>query len=125
MRNLSKETPYISYIEGWKRRWAEEEKESCLRVNEAKKKAEAIALFLAQRYGVKKVILFGSMVKGRSRARSDIDLAVSGLRPKDYFRALVEIEDLAKQEVDLKPLEECQGLFKERIEEEGEVLYEE
>lgn len=125
MTNLSKETPYDSYIEAWKRRRVEEEKELRLKAEETRRRAKEIASFLAKKYRVKKVILFGSVVKGKSMIQSDIDLAVSGLMPEDYFKALVEIEDLAKQEVDLKPLEECQGLFKKRIEEEGEVLYEE
>ena len=40
------------------------------------RKEELIAL--AQRCGLKKVILFGSRARGDCRERSDIDLAVSG-----------------------------------------------
>lgn len=33
---------------------------------------------LAQKYGLKKVILFGSRARGDNKERSDVDLAVSG-----------------------------------------------
>lgn len=58
---------------------------------------------MAKKYRVKKDILFGSVVKGKRRMSSDIDLAVCGLMPHDYFKALME---------------GCRWLFKKRIEEE-------
>lgn len=33
---------------------------------------------LAEKYGIRKIILFGSRARGTNRERSDIDLAVSG-----------------------------------------------
>jgi predicted nucleotidyltransferase len=116
---------YLGYIEGWRKRREEEEKGLPLRIDKRKQKAVEIALFLAKKYKVKKVILFGSLVRGGGNIHSDIDICVRGLRPKEYFKALVEIGSMVEEEVDLKPLEGCQGLLRERIEKEGEVLYEE
>lgn len=41
-------------------------------------RVEREIIALAKKYGVKKVILFGSRARGDNRERSDIDLAVSG-----------------------------------------------
>lgn len=118
-------SPYALYIDAWKRRRHEEEKTFYLKQEERRRKAREGALFLAKRYMVKKVVLFGSSLKGRFSDQSDIDLAVSGLTPKDYFKAWVEVEELIGQDVDLKPLERCQRLLRNEIERWGEVLYEE
>lgn len=47
---------------------------------------------LCRQFQAKKVILYGSRVKGTARERSDIDIAVSGV---DNFELLVEkVEEL-------------------------------
>lgn len=42
------------------------------------KKIQSEIIALAQKYGVKKAVLFGSRAKGTNGERSDIDIAVSG-----------------------------------------------
>ena len=37
--------------------------------------------------GAEEVYLFGSVAEGRARPDSDVDLAVRGLPPRDFFRA--------------------------------------
>jgi predicted nucleotidyltransferase len=61
---------------------------------EALKKGEECARMLKERFGVKKVYLFGS-VTGSSpwHERSDLDIAVEGLAPEDYFRALSALDE--------------------------------
>ena len=44
----------------------------------------------AKRYGVRKVILFGSRARGDNRERSDIDLAVSGGDTGEFTEAVNE-----------------------------------
>lgn len=44
----------------------------------------------AEKYGIQKVILFGSRARGDNRERSDIDLAVSGGSVSEFA---LEIED--------------------------------
>lgn len=49
---------------------------------------------LARRFGLSKVILFGSRARCTNRERSDIDLAVSGGRVDDFTAAVEELETL-------------------------------
>lgn len=44
----------------------------------------------AERYGVEKVILFGSRARGDHRSNSDIDIAVSGGNYDDFYWSLNE-----------------------------------
>jgi predicted nucleotidyltransferase len=51
--------------------------------------AKKCANFLKQKYGVTKVVLFGSLLNHEQMTyHSDIDLAVWGLPEKDYFKAV-------------------------------------
>jgi predicted nucleotidyltransferase len=66
---------------------------------------------------VRHVYLTGSILRERNFYDfSDIDVAVEGLE-EDYFRTLVEIEDLLDRDVDLIELERCR--FKEFIKADG------
>lgn len=58
--------------------------------------------------------------------RSDIDLALEGLPPEKYMRALTEIWELLPPgfELDLVPLEDAFPEMIERVQSQGEVLYE-
>lgn len=76
---------------------------------EALKKGEECARMLKERFGVKKVYLFGSVIGASPwHERSDLDIAVEGLDPKDYFRALSALDELLlpSLEVDLFTLED-------------------
>jgi predicted nucleotidyltransferase len=59
--------------------------------------AKKCASFLKEKYGVTKVVLFGSLLNHEKMTpHSDIDLAVWDLPEKDYFKAvgfLLEITD--------------------------------
>ncbi len=78
---------------------------------------------LVREFGATRVVLFGSLAEGLARADSDIDLAVAGLAPADYFRALGRVETAAGRRVDLVPLEEASPELLRRIHETGEVLH--
>ena len=56
-----------------------------------------------KKYGVKKVGLFGSFVKGNPNKRSDIDLVVEFKKPSfDNYLGLIDyLEDLFKRKVDI------------------------
>lgn len=56
----------------------------------ATKLAEAIteAARILRAQGAREVYLFGSVAAGRARDGSDVDLAVAGLPPERFFRAL-------------------------------------
>jgi predicted nucleotidyltransferase len=54
--------------------------------------AQTAARLLKERYGVSRVRVFGSLVHARwFHEGSDIDLAVEGLKPDDYWEAVTSI----------------------------------
>lgn len=79
---------------------------------------------IAEKYEVKKVILFGSRARGDYHRASDIDLAVEGGRITDFILDVKETTStlLNFDIVDLKKT--VPGEFLEAIEKEGVILYE-
>lgn len=56
--------------------------------SDAMDKARNVATLLKEKYGAKRVILFGSIVKSDYlHERSDIDLLVEGIKSEDFLRA--------------------------------------
>jgi predicted nucleotidyltransferase len=51
--------------------------------------------------GAREVYVFGSAAKGALRENSDVDLAVSGLPPEVFFRAMGAAHDALKRPLDL------------------------
>ena len=80
---------------------------------------------LAEKYGVDRVILFGSRARGDYKRASDIDLAVSG---GDILRFALDVEEetLTPLKYDVINLDgKIQEELRRVIQEEGRVLYEE
>ena len=80
--------------------------------------AEACTKLLKERFGVRRIIPFGSLIgQGPWHARSDADLAVEGLQPEDYIPALTACWELFPPDVelDLVPLEQAAPELKARI----------
>lgn len=117
-------TKYLPYIRAWRRRIRIEEREREAVRKKSLQAAREMAKLLASQYGVERVALFGSIPRGESHERSDIDLVVWGLPSHLYFRALAEVSDQTDRPVDLMRFEECRGLIRERIKKEGLFLYE-
>ena len=79
---------------------------------------------LAEKYGMIKVILFGSRARGDFRRPSDIDLAVTG-GDFDRFALDVEEETTTLLEYDIVNLDaDMQDELRAAIQREGQVLYE-
>lgn len=76
-----------------------------------------------KQYGVRRVILFGSLARDRFAEESDIDLAVEGLLPSGYFEVLAQVNRMAAHWVDLKLWEDLDLHFQARVLDTGEVLY--
>ena len=115
------------YIDAWRERWRQRDAQVEERRSLAREAARRMAAHLAERWGVRRVYLFGSLAGWhRFHDRSDMDIAAEGL-PEDarYFRVLVELYRLLPpgMELDLVPLEEAVPALRERIVHEGEVLY--
>jgi predicted nucleotidyltransferase len=70
--------------------------------------------------GAREVYLFGSAAKGKLREDSDIDMAVSGLPPKNFFRAMSEASRIFNRSLDLIDLDE-DNPFTRYLREEGEL----
>ncbi len=79
---------------------------------------------LAQKYGIDRVILFGSRARGDFKRVSDIDLAVSG---GNFARFALDVEEETSTllEYDIVNLDGAvQEALLESIEKEGRILYE-
>lgn len=79
---------------------------------------------IAEKYGVKKVILFGSRARGDYQRASDIDLAVEGGRITDF---ILDVKDTTSTllNFDIVDLEKTeQGTFLDSIKKEGVIIYE-
>jgi predicted nucleotidyltransferase len=90
--------------------------------DEAHHLADRCAALLREQFGVRRVILFGSAAGDAPwHSRSDLDMAVEGLRPEDHLRALNACYELLPPglSLDLIPLESAWPEMRARIE--GEV----
>ncbi len=82
--------------------------------------AHAIAQELIRRFGAKKVVTFGSLARGDFGRRSDIDLAVWGISPDDYYRAVALASGFSSSwKVNLVDAEDCPDSLREVILREG------
>lgn len=75
----------------------EEKKRTTRLQKDALARAKEVAAFLKNKYGVRKVFLYGSLARGRFSHHSDIDLYVEGFNNvKDYWRMQVEAEGITQ-----------------------------
>jgi predicted nucleotidyltransferase len=83
-----------------------------------------VAAALRSRFGVKKVILFGSIAhEAWFREDSDLDLAVEGLGAEDYWEAWAMVEDMIPERpVDFIDIESATDSMKRTISRHGVVL---
>ncbi len=78
---------------------------------------------VSKKFGVKKVILFGSCLEDAGNAH-DIDIAVSGIKDEDFFKYYGYLSMALKDEVDVVDLNDISAHFYKRIVSKGRVLYE-
>ena len=70
--------------------------------------------------GANEVYVFGSAASGRLGEGSDVDLAVSGLPPEVFFRAMGRARDALGRDLDLVDLDD-ENPFTRYLREEGEL----
>jgi predicted nucleotidyltransferase len=70
--------------------------------------------------GAKEVYVFGSASKGQMRPNSDVDMAVSGLPPEVFFRAMAKASRALGRPIDLIDLDE-DNPFTRYLKKEGEL----
>jgi predicted nucleotidyltransferase len=99
-------------------------KEKEKRRQDALTKAKEAAKILKDKYKAEKVVLFGSVLdQDRFYLRSDVDLAVFGLKDELFYKAYAEVMNiLSGFEVDLLDYKECRESFKKEIKERGVEL---
>lgn len=71
--------------------------------------------------GCREIYLFGSLVNGDSTDKSDIDLAVTGIRKEDFFEIFGELMMELEHPVDLINLEK-KSRFVSFLKEKGELV---
>jgi predicted nucleotidyltransferase len=83
----------------------------------------ASAVKTLQRFGAERVILYGSLARGDAREDSDLDICVEGLPDENYFSALGECLLHSENSISVIDLHSSYGLLRNRIMQEGLVLY--
>jgi predicted nucleotidyltransferase len=104
-----------------RKRAAQEQQAQLQRADQARAVAREAATLLKEKFGAGRVILFGSLARGdRFHRRSDIDLAVEGVRPQNFWRAWAALDTLGHRfEVDLVDVESASPALRQQIEREG------
>ena len=83
--------------------------------------SKGMPLFI--KFGIKKVVLFGSVVDRRARETSDIDILVLPLSSDQYWQCRHELEQAVNYPVDLYTQDDDQK-FVSKVLTRGEVIYE-
>ncbi len=78
---------------------------------------------ISKEFDVEKVFLFGSCLENTELAR-DIDIAVEGIKPEDFFKYYGRISMAINDEVDLVDLNDVRKHFQKRILSKGRLIYE-
>ncbi len=79
---------------------------------------------ILEKYSIRKVILYGSVARGDQRPDSDLDICVDGLSSEHFFRALGECLLTTDRPVSIIDFQNTHGYLRQRILEEGRVIYE-
>lgn len=112
------------YREGWRRQ--REQRRGALSARQARawQVARRGAALLKEQYGVKRVAVFGSLLRPEQfYERSDVDLAVWGLDEQLYLKALARLLDLDPEiSVDLIEVEFAPTRLRAVIEQDGADL---
>lgn len=106
----------------WRQAQSERAARAAARATALRSVLPAARQLLAERYGARRVLLFGSFARGDHDEHSDVDLAVEGLDPLGYFPALADLTGLLDSPVDLVEIERASPSLLARLQSEGVVL---
>ncbi len=82
---------------------------------------------IAKKYGLRFVVLFGSVARGRTHAESDIDIGVYTEKPIPFNKRLnlwLELCKAFNAEIDLAVLNHAEPVFGALVSRDGKLLYE-
>ncbi|MGE0083281.1 MAG: nucleotidyltransferase family protein [Desulfococcaceae bacterium] len=115
------EKDMAAYRAGAERRWQEEQQQLSMRYERAWIFARKASDMLKKQFGARQVAVFGSLVhKDLFHQNSDVDLAVWGIKEKEYFRAVSCLMDLDSEiSADLVMAEDAKPALGNRIQTEG------
>ena len=91
---------------------------------------ESAALEVLRQYPIKRAALFGSAARGDMNEQSDIDMLVEfmpGTRGLEFFGLRVDLEEALERAVDLvtfNALSKAKPSFKQNVEQEARIIYE-
>jgi predicted nucleotidyltransferase len=104
-----------------RQREAQEHQALLLRAQRARTLAQQAAQLLKEQFEARQVILFGSLARGDFfHRRSDIDLAVDGIKSRDFWRAWCALDTLGNEfEIELVDIRTASPNLRLKIEEEG------
>lgn len=94
------------------------------RLRNAQDIAQIAAMLLKAKFGARRVLLFGSVVRASAFTRwSDIDLAVSGIAANEFYFAVAAISGLSPDfRIDLVDYDACDASLRLYIERDGAEL---
>ena len=78
---------------------------------------------ISTEFGAEKLILFGSCLDDVESAH-DIDLAVSGVKPREFFKYYGKVSMTVDDEVDIVDLDDIREHLYKKILSKGRVIYE-
>jgi len=78
---------------------------------------------ISRNYNAKKILLFGSCLNDIEAAK-DIDIAVSGITPRDFFKYYGAVSMAVSKDVDIIDLDDIKAHLRKRILNSGKLLYE-
>ena len=111
------------YLSTWRDRFARCNSESRELATRARKELP-VATEILKKYGARRIFVFGSLCQTeRFHPGSDIDIAVEGISPKQFFRAAADLMMAVDFPIDLEPLEELEDVFRDMINKKGELIY--
>lgn len=78
---------------------------------------------ISKEFGANKILLFGSCLEDIESAQ-DIDIAVSGIKPREFFKYYGKVSMAVDDEVDIIDLDDIREHLHKRILSKGKVIYE-
>jgi predicted nucleotidyltransferase len=112
---------YASFLASYKRRWAEQARQARERCAGLRETAKELA-GICRSFGARRVLLFGSVVRGSVRPGSDLDLAVEGVAPDRFFDLYGTLLTAAGVPLDLVDLDDAPTSLRACIEQQGVPL---
>lgn len=70
-------------------------------IEEIKRKLEKLKPILKEKFGVKRIGIFGSYLRGKQKKGSDLDILVEFFEPIGFFK-FINLEDFLRQKLNVK-----------------------